>query len=229
MQFKIKQISPKDYTGNIIFLYGTEVAERNLPLSKRELDFLKAAREQNADAVVAFDRLPYKLYVVNFDGERVPEQTQERLRRSADKVATLLREAKQTEAALTGEGVIPEEIVAFAEGLFLADYTFDRYKSEKHEVSSNPPLSAYAYGCGLVGSTRDGSSFHSRRSCDDGWTRRGSGWLRCVCGGGSWLWVQNALCSSAGCEGCSGTEGEARRGGRHGGTNGFGSRVPSAL
>lgn len=131
MQFKIKQISPKDYTGNIIFLYGTEVAERNLPLSKRELDFLKAAREQNADAVVAFDRLPYKLYVVNFDGERMPEQTQERLRRSADKVATLLREAKQTEAALTGEGVIPEEIVAFAEGLSLADYTFDRYKSEK--------------------------------------------------------------------------------------------------
>lgn len=131
MQFNIEQISPKDFEGNLIFLYGTEVADRNLPLSKRELEYVKGCREKDADALVVLDRLPYKLFIVNFDGERVPEQTQERLRRSADKVAAQLREAKQTSVALTGEGVIPEEVVAFAEGLFLADYTFDRYKTEK--------------------------------------------------------------------------------------------------
>jgi len=131
MQFEIKQINPKDYVGNLIFLYGTEVAERNLPLSKRELEYLKECREREADSLVVLDRLPYKLFIVNFDGERPAEQVQERLRRSADKVAALLREAKQTQASLTGEGVITEEIVAFAEGLFLADYTFDRYKTEK--------------------------------------------------------------------------------------------------
>ncbi len=131
MQFNIEQISPKDFEGNLVFLYGTEVAERNLPLSKREIEYLKSCREKDADALVVLDRLPYRLFIVNFDGERVAEQTQERLRRSADKVVTMLREAKQTAVALTGEGVIPEEVVAFAEGLFLADYTFDRYKSEK--------------------------------------------------------------------------------------------------
>ena len=131
MQFNIEQISPKDFEGNLVFLYGTEVAERNLPLSKREIEYLKSCREKDVDALVVLDRLPYRLFIVNFDGERVAEQTQERLRRSADKVVTMLREAKQTAVALTGEGVIPEEVVAFAEGLFLADYTFDRYKSEK--------------------------------------------------------------------------------------------------
>ena len=131
MQFNIEQISPKDFEGNLVFLYGTEVAERNLPLSKREIEYLKCCREKDVDALVVLDRLPYRLFIVNFDGERVAEQTQERLRRSADKVVTMLREAKQTAVALTGEGVIPEEVVAFAEGLFLADYTFDRYKSEK--------------------------------------------------------------------------------------------------
>ena len=131
MQFNIEQISPKDFEGNLVLLYGTEVAERNLPLSKREIEYLKSCREKDVDALVVLDRLPYRLFIVNFDGERVAEQTQERLRRSADKVVTMLREAKQTAVALTGEGVIPEEVVAFAEGLFLADYTFDRYKSEK--------------------------------------------------------------------------------------------------
>lgn len=131
MQFNIEQINPKDFEGNLVLLYGTEVAERNLPLSKREIEYLKCCREKDVDALVVLDRLPYRLFIVNFDGERVAEQTQERLRRSADKVVTMLREAKQTAVALTGEGVIPEEVVAFAEGLFLADYTFDRYKSEK--------------------------------------------------------------------------------------------------
>lgn len=131
MQFNIEQINPKDFEGNLVLLYGTEVAERNLPLSKREIEYLKSCREKDVDALVVLDRLPYRLFIVNFDGERVAEQTQERLRRSADKVVTMLREAKQTAVALTGEGVIPEEVVAFAEGLFLADYTFDRYKSEK--------------------------------------------------------------------------------------------------
>ena len=97
MQFNIEQISPKDFEGNLVFLYGTEVAERNLPLSKREIEYLKSCREKDVDALVVLDRLPYRLFIVNFDGERVAEQTQERLRRSADKVVTMLREAKQTE------------------------------------------------------------------------------------------------------------------------------------
>lgn len=131
MQFELKQISPKDYEGNLVFLYGNEVADRNLPLSKKELEYLKARREKDADSIVVFDRLPYRFFFVNFDSERLPGESQERLRRSADKVVAQLRIEKQTSLALTGEGVIPEEVVAFAEGLFLADYTFDVYKTEK--------------------------------------------------------------------------------------------------
>ena len=131
MQFELKQISPKDYEGNLVFLYGNEVADRNLPLSKKELEYLKARREKDADSIVVFDRLPYRFFFINFDSERLPGESQERLRRSADKVVAQLRSEKQTSLALTGEGVIPEEVVAFAEGLFLADYTFDVYKTEK--------------------------------------------------------------------------------------------------
>lgn len=130
MQLTLAPIAPKEYDGNVIFLYGNEVAERVLPLNKKEIEYLKSHREQDPEAIVVFDRLPYHLYVVNFDSERPANESLEHLRRQADKVVTLLKADKQTEAAITGEGIIPEEVVAFIEGIQLADYSFDRYKTE---------------------------------------------------------------------------------------------------
>lgn len=130
MQIILEPINPKEYEGNLVFLYGNEVAERNLPLNKKEIEYLKSHREQDPNSVVVFDRLPYHLYVVNFDTEKPANESQELLRRKADKVVSLLKADKQTEIAITGEGIIPEEVVAFVEGVQLADYSFDRYKTE---------------------------------------------------------------------------------------------------
>ena len=114
----------------MVLLYGNDVADRSLPLVKKELDYLKAHRKEEPNAVVVFDRLPYHLYIVNFDSECPSGESHEKLRRSADKVVTMLRDEKQRDVAVTGEGVIPEEVVAFVEGLYLSDYSFDRYKSK---------------------------------------------------------------------------------------------------
>jgi len=131
MRITLEQISPKEYEGNLIFLYGNEVADRNLPLGRKEIECLKQRRADDPYAVVAFDRLPWRLFVVNFDAEKPGDENQEKLRRSADKVVAMLKEAKQTSAGLTGDGVIPEEVVAFLEGMVLSDYTFDRYKGQQ--------------------------------------------------------------------------------------------------
>lgn len=130
MQFRLEQLNLKEYEGDVVLLYGSEVADRCLPLSKKELEFLKARREEKADAIVTFDRLPYHIYIVNFDSEKSPNICQEHLRRSAAKVVEMLKANKVAAIAVTGEGAIPEEMVAFLEGLYLADYTFDRYKTE---------------------------------------------------------------------------------------------------
>ena len=128
MNFEIKQIDPKSYSGNIVLLYGNEVADRSLPLGKKELDYLKSRRIDEKNAIVVFDRLPYHLYVVNFDSECPAGESHEKLRRSAGKVVSMLKHERKHDVAIVGEGAIPEEVVAFIEGLFLADYTFDRYK-----------------------------------------------------------------------------------------------------
>ena len=130
MRFTLEQITPKEYAGNVIFLYGNEVADRNLPLNKKEIDHLKKRRKEDEYSIVVFDRLPYHLYVVNFNAEKLASESQEKLRRSAHKVVSMLKDEKQTSVGITGDGVIPEEVVAFMEGMMLSDYSFDRYKAK---------------------------------------------------------------------------------------------------
>ena len=124
-------VNPKEYEGTLVVLYGNEVSDRSLPLLKRELEYLKARRQADPAAIVRFDRLPNYLYIVNFDPDKLSAQSQELLRRSAAKLSTMLQDADIREVALTAHGTLPEEVVAFLEGLTLADYRFCRYKSKE--------------------------------------------------------------------------------------------------
>ncbi len=133
MNFTLEHINPKEYEGNLVLLYGSEVSDRSLPLGRKELEWLKDRRAEDKGAIVVFDRLPYHIYIVNFDSEEPAPVAQEMLRRAADKVVAMLKGEKQAAVAVTGEGVITEELVAFLEGLGLADYSFDRYKSKSPE------------------------------------------------------------------------------------------------
>ena len=49
MIYTLEKISPKEYEGNIVFLYGDETAERSLPLSKKEASLVKGRREEGRD------------------------------------------------------------------------------------------------------------------------------------------------------------------------------------
>ena len=133
MDFRLEKISSKGYEGNLVLLYGNEVSDRSLPLGKKELECLKAKRKENLETIVTFDRLPYHIYIVSFNSEESAPVAQEKLRRAADKVMAMLKSEKQDAVAVTGEGVITEEVIAFLEGLHLADYSFDRYKSKAPE------------------------------------------------------------------------------------------------
>ena len=132
MIYTLQDINPKEYEGSLIFLYGDECAERNLPLGKREIEKVKKERGKGESAfVTSFDRLPEKLYFVSFDSERRGSEVQETLRRKAVEVLKMMEADGIKEAALCGEGTLPEEVAAFVEGLTLADYSFDRFRSKE--------------------------------------------------------------------------------------------------
>lgn len=132
MIYTLEKISPKEYLGNIVFLYGDETAERSLPLSKKEASLVKERREEGRDFVLTFDRLPYRLYLVSFDSEKPGTEVQEKLRRHAFELLKQFQSDRVTEVAVCGAGTLPEEVAALLEGLSLADYSFDRYKSKEH-------------------------------------------------------------------------------------------------
>ena len=135
MIYSLQDINPKVYEGDMIFMYGDESAERVLPLGKREVELVKGKRNEGGEDaknfVVAFDRLPSRLYFVSFDSERKGAEVQERLRLLAAEVLRLLERDGVKEVALCGEGTLPEEVAAMVEGLTLADYSFDRYKTKE--------------------------------------------------------------------------------------------------
>ena len=131
MIYTLEKISPKDYEGNMIFLYGDETAERTLPLGKREVALLKERRAEGKDFILVFDRLPYRLYVLSFDSEKPAPEVQEGLRRNAMKLLGKFESDRVKTVAVCGAGTLPEEVAALLEGLTLADYSFDRYKSKE--------------------------------------------------------------------------------------------------
>jgi leucyl aminopeptidase len=129
MIYHLEPINAKEYQGDLLFLYGDEVAERTLPLSKKEIEYVKSRCAEKKDFMVTFDRLPYHLYFLSFDSEKSGPECQEMLRRSAADLLKRLEVDKVENLAVTGEGTLPEEMAAFVEGLSLADYSFDRYRT----------------------------------------------------------------------------------------------------
>ena len=128
MKVVLDSINLKDYQGNVIFLYGDEVSDKALSLRKDEIAYVKELRNKDKKGLAIFDRLPYRMYVQNFDSELGGSESQEQLRRAASDLQELLCKEGQKEVYVTGEGVLPEELVAFVEGLLMSDYRFTKYK-----------------------------------------------------------------------------------------------------
>ena len=129
MNIVISNVESGNYAGNVVFLYGDEVSRRMLPFKKDELSVNEQRRADDKEAIVRFDRLPYHIYVVCCDVDQNAERLHERLRRSAAKVRKMLVADKANECMLTGQGIITEDALAFAECMALADYSFDRYRT----------------------------------------------------------------------------------------------------
>ena len=131
MFYHLEPIKVKECQGSLLLLYGDEVPERNLPLSRKEIETLKTRRAEGKDLLLSFDRLPYKLYLLSFNSETPMPECQEGLRRKAMDVLKMLEADRQTSLTVSGLGVLPEEVMAVVEGLTLADYSFDRYRSKE--------------------------------------------------------------------------------------------------
>lgn len=131
MEIKLEKIDFGSMDRSVIFLYGSEVASRSLPFKRDEAAFIEQKRKDDISSVVVLNRLPHKIYVQNFDSELPNNEALEKLRKAAAELQLVLGKEGVTSVAVTGVGIIPEEVVAFVEGLHMANYRFDKYKAKK--------------------------------------------------------------------------------------------------
>lgn len=134
MNIRLDSINPKDFQGNVIFLYGDEISDKSLSFGKHEISYIKQQRELNRESSIVFDRLPYHLWVQNFNSEQESSESQESLRKMAANLQLQLSKMNQEVVYITGEGILPEEMVAFVEGFVLSNYRYDRYKTKKETL-----------------------------------------------------------------------------------------------
>lgn len=119
-----------------LFLYGDEVSPRLLPLKKDELAYLTDCRTKNRDSIVQLHRFNaqkehYSFWVVNYNSEVESSLVNEKLRRVAAQLMDKLSDEQAHDIAISGAGVLTEELIAFIEGLTFANMKFDKYKSKK--------------------------------------------------------------------------------------------------
>ena len=131
MEIKLEKIDFGSLSRSVIFLYGSEVASRSLPFKRDEAAFIEQKRKDDISSLVVLNRLPHKIFVQNFDSELPNNEALEKLRKAAAELQLTLSKEGITNVAVTGEGIIPEEVVAFVEGLHMASYRFDKYKAKK--------------------------------------------------------------------------------------------------
>lgn len=134
MNIILGKIDYNKLDSSVVFLYGNDVASRSLPLKKDELAYLEQKRKDDLTSLVVFNRLPHKIYVQNFDSELPTNESLEKLRNAAAKIQLVLVAEKVTKVCVTGAGVIPEEVVAFLEGLHMSNYRFEKYKTRKETL-----------------------------------------------------------------------------------------------
>ena len=131
MIYNLSSISVKECEDDLVFLYGDHTAERSLPLGKKEIELVQKRKEQERGFIMRFDRLPHHIYVVSFDSELPAPESQEQLRRRAMKLLEMLEADQCRSIVVSGTGTLPEDLLAFVEGLTLGDYSFDRYRSKE--------------------------------------------------------------------------------------------------
>jgi leucyl aminopeptidase len=138
---KISRIQQKT---NIIFLTPAPV---NIPkefFSKEELTYISQQHKKEKQYFFSFNRLDSWLFIQIIKEEDNPDKGKEMLRKSGDKLGSLLNELKQQQIILYDTVNLTQETLAFAEGLVLGQYQFLKYKGKKEKENTLEKISVFS-------------------------------------------------------------------------------------
>ncbi len=104
-----------------------------IPLNESEQVYLKHQLEEDKKRSFVFDHLQYQFYI------EIPEQKKnnhhflEALRKRADQLLSSLQDRETKEVYIVSHDFTKDELLAFAEGMVLGNYSFVAYKTDKEK------------------------------------------------------------------------------------------------
>lgn len=102
--------------------------------SQEEQKYISDRLEQDKIKSFSFNKLSHQLYLEICEEKDNHNHYLESLRKVADRLVSCLQHSKTQEIYINAPDFSNEEILAFAEGLVLANYQFTAYKSDKEKA-----------------------------------------------------------------------------------------------
>ena len=99
--------------------------------SREEITYILQRNKKEKQEFFSFNRLTHWYFVQIFGKEENIFRKKEEIRKSGDKFGDLLNEQKEKTITLYDAAGLPDETLAFAEGLVLGQYSFQKYKGKK--------------------------------------------------------------------------------------------------
>ena len=124
-------IAPDVY--NIVYLLENLLDIKELPLTEEEKNYAIDTYKPEKRDLFIFNRFTFSL-AVQVSPSEPGYKTAEYLRKAGDKVQTMNRRRRQSAVVIRNTGASDEKVLAFAEGLALGAYEFDKYKSADKDV-----------------------------------------------------------------------------------------------
>ena len=144
MHPEVVKISRLPLKTSIVFLTP---APANLPkgfFSKEELIYISHQHKKDKQFFFSFNRLDHWLFIQLIKEEENPHKGKENLRKSGDKLGSLLNEFKQRQIIIYDTADRNQETLALAEGLILGQYQFLKYKGKKEKENTLEKIQVFS-------------------------------------------------------------------------------------
>ncbi|MDP4210613.1 MAG: leucyl aminopeptidase family protein [Bacteroidota bacterium] len=123
------------YDENLVILIDKKSDLKELDLTSQETEFVKKELENKASQV-ALNRYSNWVVVQTSDLSKDASKVKEALRKGGNSVCQLLQKQKATKVTIVDKLEKPELVLAFVEGLALANYQFVKYQKDAGDKTS---------------------------------------------------------------------------------------------
>lgn len=134
MRIRITKSSVLSSDNIVLLLHSTEKLLK-FGLSKEELEYVRKEIKSESKQIV-LNLYKRWVFIQLIEKSKIKNQTLEELRKAGDKLCSKLRNNKLEQITIIDVDNLPEETLAYAEGIALGDYQFLKYKKDVKKESS---------------------------------------------------------------------------------------------